>query len=380
MALKGNLKDFSINNILQMIFLEKKGGRLLVTSGKESISVFFDEGKILHAEQGGIIDKRRMKRVLLKNQYLTKEQWDLMVEESERTFQPLWILLSRFLEKNTHAFLFLHQRHIEHVLFSLLRWERGEYEYNPEDVPHLDKKVFRPVEGEFLLMEGYRVIDELKKLESKLPPMETKIFTSTEYNKIVTENDIRVDDNERYILSILEQPISLNDLFDSSQINICETGKGVEKLLSSGILTVLSKGEVPKLSDKSTHNWRKHAVVGSIFFSVFLGILVRTKYLDTEFASNQLVNRYKIIQVTDTMNNIVKSLKFYISLTGTFPYNLESLVKEGYISRKETLDPWGREFILEKNSQFFAIFSQGLSPDDPGDDIYFHLDNQFYHE
>lgn len=80
------------------------------------------------------------------------------------------------------------------------------------------------------------------------------------------------------------------------------------------------------------------------------------------------------------MRNIAKSLKFYTSLTGKFPDSLKPLVENGYLSKKETLDPWGRQFILGKNSYYFAIFSQGPSHNDPEDDIYFDLENQFYHE
>lgn len=376
MALKGNLKDFSIESIFQMIFMEKKGGRLSVASGKETILVFFDEGKIIHAEQGQKIDKRRIKEVLLANQYMTEEQWDLLVKECERSFQPLWILLSSSLEHNIDAFIFLHQRHVEHVIFHLLQWRRGEYEYDPEEIPKLDKKVFRPIEGEFLLMEEYRMIDEWKKLESKLPPMETKIFTSPEYKEILDINGIQYDDKQRYILSIIEKPISLIDVIDSSQINICETGRSVEKLLSSGILTVLSKEKITRLSYKTIYNWRNYAVIGSIFFSVCLGIFIRTKYRNAELLSNHLVYKYKKVRATEAMGNIVKSLKLYTSLTGRFPDNLKSLVEEGYLSEVEISDPWGRQFIFEKNSQFIAIFSQGSSPDDPGDDICFSLDNQ----
>lgn len=375
MALKGTLKDFTIADIFQMIFMGKKEGRLSVTSGGKSISVFFHEGKILHAGEGESIDAKKLKGVLLKNRYLTEKQWNRMVKECERNFQPLWILLSRYLEKNNQAFLFLRQRYIEHVFFNLLQWKKGEYEYAPEEAPPLDKEVFRPIEGEFLLMEGYRLIDEWKRLESNLPLMETIIFTSPEYKKIVAENGILIGDKEEYILSLIEQPISLGELIDSSQMSICETGRSVERLIASGLLTTLANKKIPELWNNKTHKRRNPSVIGSILFLVFLGIIIRTTYLDTELPSNQLVKTYKEVLAKETMNNMVKSLKFYTSLKGKFPDNINSLVEGGYLSKEETMDPWGRPFILEKDGQFFTLFSQGPSPDDPGDDLYFYVGN-----
>lgn len=73
-----------------------------------------------------------------------------------------------------------------------------------------------------------------------------------------------------------------------------------------------------------------------------------------------------------SMNPIVKSLKFYTSMTETTPGNLNKLVEAGYLLKKETLDPWGRPFVLETKDPYFVIFSHGASLDDPNDNIYFN--------
>ena len=124
MSLKGNLKDVSISNVLQMICFEKKGGILSVTSGDKFVSFYFEEGKIIHAEQSRKYDETFIEKISINNQFLTKIQWDQILKECERSLQPLWIPLYSCLENNTPIFLLLRQRYIEQVIFNLLQWER----------------------------------------------------------------------------------------------------------------------------------------------------------------------------------------------------------------------------------------------------------------
>ena len=52
MALKGNLRDFTITQLLNLINLARKTGTLFVDGPSEQISVSFREGKLAYAQVG----------------------------------------------------------------------------------------------------------------------------------------------------------------------------------------------------------------------------------------------------------------------------------------------------------------------------------------
>ena len=56
MALKGNLKDFSITQLLNLVNLAKKTGTLIIKGSKNSARVTFREGKLVFAELSGLMD------------------------------------------------------------------------------------------------------------------------------------------------------------------------------------------------------------------------------------------------------------------------------------------------------------------------------------
>jgi hypothetical protein len=52
MALKGNLRDFTVTHLLNLINLAHKTGNLVVQGTGGDVSVFFSDGKLAYAQNG----------------------------------------------------------------------------------------------------------------------------------------------------------------------------------------------------------------------------------------------------------------------------------------------------------------------------------------
>ncbi len=52
MALKGNLRDFTITQLLNLINLARKTGTLIIEGSNERVLVSFREGKLAYAQVG----------------------------------------------------------------------------------------------------------------------------------------------------------------------------------------------------------------------------------------------------------------------------------------------------------------------------------------
>ena len=69
MALKGNLKDFSITQLLNLVNLAKKTGTLIIKGSKNSARVTFREGKLVFAELSG--QRSDIGTILYKNKIIS---------------------------------------------------------------------------------------------------------------------------------------------------------------------------------------------------------------------------------------------------------------------------------------------------------------------
>jgi hypothetical protein len=76
MALKGNLRDFTITQLLNLISLAQKTGTLIVEGPNESARVFFREGKLAYAQIGK--EDSSLTSVLYHANLLTKNQHSII--------------------------------------------------------------------------------------------------------------------------------------------------------------------------------------------------------------------------------------------------------------------------------------------------------------
>ena len=93
-ALHGNLNDFGIAEVFQLIGQQRKTGTLVVGEDAESIFLAFDEGCVV---RGGLVGSRSEReplgQQLVRSGYLTREQLENLLSESERSARPLSDLL-----------------------------------------------------------------------------------------------------------------------------------------------------------------------------------------------------------------------------------------------------------------------------------------------
>ncbi|MBF0171163.1 MAG: DUF4388 domain-containing protein, partial [Nitrospinae bacterium] len=144
MALSGSLDDFNILNILQMIKLEGKTGRLALTEGDDQVKITFDGGAIIYAEGAPAMDEARIRESLLANNLIPPDQWEEIRREHEDKLRPFWELLA----KRTDAKLVLEliRRQVIDNVFYALRWKIGQYEFTPMKSVKYNSKVMVPMD------------------------------------------------------------------------------------------------------------------------------------------------------------------------------------------------------------------------------------------
>src|SRR3990172_4714339 len=169
MALEGTFKDFGLADIFQLVALQKKTGVLTVgAEGGRLVTVSFEKGMVVFADEFQRSEAERLGSVLLRTRRLSQEQLARAMEVQKATAQRLGHVLveQKFISQQELSQAL--QLQVKETIYRLFRWSTGSYHFSPEPVT-FDQTIYTPLPAELVLMEGVRMIDEWPILEKKIP-------------------------------------------------------------------------------------------------------------------------------------------------------------------------------------------------------------------
>ncbi len=171
-ALNGNLRDFGISEVFQLIGQQRKTGTLRVRRGAREVELHFDEGRIVTAAPAeapgvaigdmlvrcGVVAAdvhRKARRGLDPEQDLE----DALVEAGALTSEEL---------RATEDLL------TRETLFDLLRWVDGSFHFVAQ-APHHRRPSDSLLPAEQVLMDGLRMVDEWSAFADRAPSPNTQL-------------------------------------------------------------------------------------------------------------------------------------------------------------------------------------------------------------
>ena len=130
MALQGNLDDFSLPEILQLIAVQQKSGVLKLVSGEDVAVIFFDGGRVVSTRDRRRNAKDPLKPFLLQTGRLTEaqlQQIETIEAESRRELTDV-LLSGNYLtgEDLQHAV----EEQVQDTMHQLLTWKSGSYHFS----------------------------------------------------------------------------------------------------------------------------------------------------------------------------------------------------------------------------------------------------------
>ncbi len=167
MSLAGRLEDLALADIFQILSIGKKTGTFVVRGTKGTALIVFKNGLIVRAETDDI--EGTVAESLLKAG-IVRETMVKMSQEVKNKLpeQPIASILLDLGAVSRDALDQIIRKRIEYVIYRLLLWEDGDFQFEPDDLviegktdlPDLGWELARGLSAEYLLMEGARVQDE----------------------------------------------------------------------------------------------------------------------------------------------------------------------------------------------------------------------------
>ncbi len=353
MALQGNLDDFSLPEILQLIAVQQKSGVLKLTSGSDVAVIFFDGGRVVSTRDRRRNAKDPLKTFLVKTGHITDSQLkqiETIEAESRRELTDV-ILSGNYM--TSEALTAAIQDQVQDSMHQLLTWKQGAYHFSGDarTVPKFAANVRLNTEG--LLMESMRRLDEIVRYKQLLssPAMVLRPKALAVPPKEMTHPEQRV-------LPLVDGLKPLRDIIAQSKLVEFEVYEALHHLYELGVIEI-ALGAAPPAKVTPIVKETKAAPRRSMAVPVALFLLIASfaigRYLTPAlYAQAERAARHApdVASTVDDSQRLSVALELYRSLRGTYPTELRALSRESFVP-PSTVSAFVRRFQYESDGSSY---------------------------
>jgi len=236
MALKGNLRDFSTTQLLNLINLAKKTGTLVIEGPRQGAQMSFRNGKLVYAAMGQ--DDGSLTTILHRAGKLTAEQAKaLRARAANATDKELGLLLINAGYASQGDIISSIKNHTTEVVYRLFTWVEGMFRFEPALMPG-DDKITVPIDLENVIMEGARRMKEWELLNEELPNLDMALkFTDRPNAANIRNMNLSVE--EWRVVSFINPKNSMKAIAKANNMSDLEIRKVVYGLLQAGLVEIV---------------------------------------------------------------------------------------------------------------------------------------------
>ena len=167
MSLVGRLEDLALSDIFQILSIGKKTGTLVIKGTTDSAMIVFKNGLVVRAENSAL--NGTIGHDLLHGSVIKESALQMALEVKKKLpATSIAEILFELGAVNRDVLERASKKRIERVVYQLLLWQEGDFQFELDDLDIKDKievedpgwEVSKGISPEYLLMEGARVHDE----------------------------------------------------------------------------------------------------------------------------------------------------------------------------------------------------------------------------
>lgn len=345
MALQGNLQDFSVSEILQLLGTQQKTGCLLLKHDAESVSIYVNQGRVVSARDPGMRPDDPLISFLRDIHRLPEEQYRGILTLSRETGRDLEDLLlnGRYMEQEELASYL--ERLILDTLLRLSRWDKGTYRFDPAVTWKGARLVDLSTEG--ALIEAARRVDEAKRFQAQFADPHKVLGVHD-----LPDPDEPLSDEERELFGIIDGKHTIAEVTEAAPLTEYETQEALHRMIEAGWVEICGRRDPGQTVAETTARpapVRRRAVARELMVSSVALVAVATLLLGGRFVTraNPAGRPATDVFVATQIRDLRKVLELYQRENGQYPERLEQLVEDRWLSAREISVP-GRRLIYRR--------------------------------
>ncbi len=242
-ALHGNLRDFGIGEVFQLIGQQQKTGVLDVTGESERVRIAFDRGAVVWGEAVGPYEHAALGDLLVRSGLVTPErmlQLERGVQDGEG---DLLTLIARSAALGAAQLQEAVDLLTQNTMFTLLRWTQGSFHFSAQPVAG-EGDATRRTPAEQILMDGLRMVDEWRTFDADARELETVWRRSEAFDlfreRAGGDSAKRLAQAER-VFMLVDGRISARRVVDLSRVGEFEGVYWFSRLRRGGVIEPLPR-------------------------------------------------------------------------------------------------------------------------------------------
>jgi hypothetical protein len=247
MALKGNLSDFPIIQILNLVNLAQKTGALVITNQEMISSIAFRNGKLTFAQYGG--EDGSLVAVLYRAKKISKNQAKLIHQKAaEISDKQLGLMLVNAGYLSQADILGCLQEYYLNVVKRFFAKAEGVFEFIADRTPPTSKITVK-LDLENVIIEGTRQMREWEVLQEEIPSLEMAVKFKDRQGMDIRNLQLSVQ--EWQVVKYITPKNTIRQIARANNMNDLEIRRVIYTLLQAGIVEMVRVAGTPKM-DLST--------------------------------------------------------------------------------------------------------------------------------
>ncbi|TMQ71268.1 MAG: DUF4388 domain-containing protein, partial [Candidatus Eisenbacteria bacterium] len=335
MALQGNLHDFSVTEILQLVGSQKKTGCLKLEWNTERAQIHVFDGRIIGTRSPGMKADDPLLQFLIKVHRLSDEQRRGLFsihKESNRDLEDL-LVNGRYLDADELK-MYL-ERQILNDLTRIVRWESGSYRFEPKETWPAPPLVRLSMEG--ALIEAARRVDEQKRFVSKFKNPYDLLGV-----RDLPDPDEPLAEEEKELFGIIDGQHTVVEVVEAAPLSEYEAYEALDRMLDANWIEVVGRRdpgtmEAPGrriLAPPPPHTSVSREVVAAVtVLAIAVGLHFGARAIEAQRPEPRPESDvFAVVQV----QQLRSALELYRSENGRYPKSFDALVADDWISRGQT--------------------------------------------
>jgi tetratricopeptide (TPR) repeat protein len=262
MAIKGSLREASLPDVVQLLFLGRRTGCLSVASERNFGSIWFDDGWITFA---GMVSRpdRLGERLVAAGRLRAEQLAQAIAVQQAMPGQRLGAVLRQLGFLTPEDVEGEVRRQVEETIYTLFTWTSGTFSFEAGVQPDAPDAALR-LNPDGLLLEGARRVDEWSVIAKKIPSLDA-VFALEGEGRVGEDGDAALVETERRLLPLLDGSRTARDLMDVTGLTDFEVCRVLYGLLSAGRLRRVATAP-PAPPRESGSRIEEHRNLGTAFY------------------------------------------------------------------------------------------------------------------
>jgi hypothetical protein len=241
MALKGNLRDFSVTQLLNLINLARKTGTLTLEGSSETAWVSFREGKLVYAQMGNE-DGTLLNILTLSGKVNPKQSQLIRTHAGDKSDKELGLLLINAGYLSQQDILESIRHYALDIVYRLFTWVEGFFRFDNDVLPPGDRINVR-IDLENIIIEGSRRVQEHEHLREEIPNLDMALDFVDRPGTNIRNVNLNVD--EWKVVSYINPKNTIRQIAKANKMNEAEIRRIVYSLLQAGLVTIVRPEGMP---------------------------------------------------------------------------------------------------------------------------------------